>query len=506
MQSNKKNRVNLVLSFLVLMVSIIIHVLHRIFNISEFWGHHSAEQLTVITNIFLVIPIVLFTVTILLYKKKSDHPLIPLFNTLTITFSSMSMIAGGEGMVEYHFSIFMVVAMIGYYEKINLILIMTVLFAVQHIGGYFFFGEYVFGTNDYPFSMLLVHALFLIGTSGAIIWQVRHKRKLIGDLGEKEQKQLKLSGIVDSLSLTSEKVIDVSSQLKEMNQSNQAIFKESVSYIQQISNGALNQKKQVEDNSKFIQEMTQDMQQIAKTSSKVSDITKMTEQKAEDGNNMIQKTVGQMDNINQTVKTTSETVRLLNDRSKEINGIVSLITDISSQTNLLALNAAIEAARAGEHGQGFAVVADEVRKLSEQTVDSASQIANLVQSIQQETDTSVASMNQVISEVEHGQEIVRETGKIFGNIHSSIGNVAEQIKQIFQASEEVSYVAQEAHKSIQKVTTIVDETSDYAQKAVLTNEEQLKSNAYLTELISTLNEITTKLEELMEETSVVDDH
>ncbi|QGH34504.1 hypothetical protein GI584_10900 [Gracilibacillus salitolerans] len=291
MQTINKNRIILMLSFIVLIASIIVHVLHRFFYLSEYWGHHGADQLTLITNSFLFIPIIFFVVSMILYKKKSDHRLVPLFNTLTITFSSMSMVAGGEGMVEYHFSIFMVVAMIGYYEKINLILIMTVLFAIQHIAGYFFLGEYVFGTNIYPFTMIVVHALFLIGTSGAIIWQVTHKRRLIGDLGEKEQKQLKLSGVVENLSQTSEKVINVSSQLKEINQSNQAIFGESVSYIQQIANGALTQKQQVEENSRSIQAMTTDIQHIAESSSEVSDITQKTEQNADDGNKMIQKTV-----------------------------------------------------------------------------------------------------------------------------------------------------------------------------------------------------------------------
>jgi methyl-accepting chemotaxis protein len=67
----------------------------------------------------------------------------------TLTFSSMSIITGRNGMVEYHFSIFMVAAMLAYYENITLIIVMTTLFAVQHVSGVFFIPQLVFGTDSY---------------------------------------------------------------------------------------------------------------------------------------------------------------------------------------------------------------------------------------------------------------------------------------------------------------------------------------------------------------------
>lgn len=50
--------------------------------------------------------------------------------------------------------------------------------------------------------------------------------------------------------------------------------------------------------------------------------------------------------------------------------------------NFLGLNAAIEAARAGEAGRGFGVVAEEIRKLSDQSKDTANQIALFIKDIQ----------------------------------------------------------------------------------------------------------------------------
>lgn len=497
-----KNRIILILSAIVLLTSCVVYFLHQSFHISEYFGYHHAEQLNLLKVIILFIPILCFIVTVLLYRIKKGHPLIPLWNTLTLTFSSIAMIAGGDGMIEYHFSIFMVVAILGYYENIQLILIMAGLFAVQHIAGYFFFSEYVFGSmgEKYPFSMVFVHAFFLIGTSGAIIWQIIQKKKLLNELDEKEQNQQVLNGIIEKLSVTSKKLTDSSSELQNNYEQNRSAIKEIVSHIQEVSSGANIQKRQTVESSEAIEEITFGIQRIVETSLDVSEVSVRTAQEADRGNAMIQKTVKQINSISETVNTSSKTLQLLNNRSKEIGEIVGLITDIASQTNLLALNAAIEAARAGEHGKGFAVVADEVRKLAEQSAGSASRITALIQAIQIETNTSVKSMNSVIDEVKVGLEIVQQTGEIFERILTSIGSVSDQTKQISSAAEEVSAGAEQTSASIQEMTTFAEGVTVNAQNVAENSHRQLDSAEFLSALISTLNGITLELQDLIQDT------
>ena len=130
-----------------------------------------------------------------------------------------------------------------------------------------------------------------------------------------------------------------------------------------------------------------------------------------------------MNSIALTVQQTGEIVSKLGERSKEIGNIVEIISSISGQTNLLALNAAIEAARAGEHGRGFAVVAEEVRKLAEESQNASQQIAELIRSIQEETNRAVASMEDGRREAEKGKENVAATGETFSTILGMVEDV-----------------------------------------------------------------------------------
>ncbi|NOU93240.1 hypothetical protein GC093_08410 [Paenibacillus sp. LMG 31456] len=206
---DKKNRLMLWLSAAAVLLNVIIFIVTRTFDpFRHTMGiHGSGFEMNILMlwaqNGLFLLPIVSLGLAVYWFLNK-EHVYLPWLNTLTLTFSSFSIISGSGGNVEFHFSIFMVIAAAAYYENTRLIAMMTVLFAIQHVMGFFFFPQLIFGTDTYPFLMVGIHAVFLVITSIATIWQIRSKRSITSQLEDenrsKEDKIMALLEHVQSLS------------------------------------------------------------------------------------------------------------------------------------------------------------------------------------------------------------------------------------------------------------------------------------------------------------------
>ncbi|WLR54493.1 methyl-accepting chemotaxis protein [Mesobacillus subterraneus] len=398
-----KNRIMTYLSAGVVALSVIVYVLHRFFHLFEDYllaNGLSTSNEGILELVLLIIPAFSMVAALTFLLRGVYHEYLPLLNTITLTFASISLIASGNGMVEYHFSIFMVIAMIAYYESIKMILVSTVLFAVQHLVGYFTVPEIICGTDQYPFGVLIVHAIFLIFTSGATILQISMKKKYIQQVEvEREEKRLQFKHLLSNLQNTSDKIMDTTSHLVGNILKTSTSSKEIASAMQQIASGTDLQSSSTKESSTAMNEMAVGIQRIAESSGIVSQRSQESVDEAKKGADSILKTRKQMESVDVSVKDLALTIDSMGMKSNEIDRIVQVITQITEQTNLLALNASIEAARAGEHGRGFAVVAEEVRKLAEQSKGSAADITRIVQEIQQVTSAAKHSIDKGIMEV-----------------------------------------------------------------------------------------------------------
>jgi methyl-accepting chemotaxis protein len=130
---------------------------------------------------------------------------------------------------------------------------------------------------------------------------------------------------------------------------------------------------------------------------------------------------------------------------------------LPARTNLLALNAAIEAARAGEQGRGFAVVAGEVRRLAESTAQATSEIAQMIQGIQERTRIAVAGMQSGTQTVQLGAATTLRAGEALTRIIDMAERVDRMIAQIAIATSQQAAAADESSASVGQMHALSDE-------------------------------------------------
>ena len=202
--------------------------------------------------------------------------------------------------------------------------------------------------------------------------------------------------------------------------------------------------------------------------------------------------------MNASVETTNRVVKSVRGSSQAISDLERVISkigtvtmtikEIAEQTNLLALNAAIEAARAGDEGRGFAVVADEVRKLAERTAVATSEIAGMIQQVQDSASGAVDGMASAASQVGRGVEQANGASATMGEIYNdlaaasdSVGVIAEVLHQqreatnvlsgnvelIARMAEENSAATRESASSAQRLEELAGSLRDMASRFVV---------------------------------------
>ncbi|MBB3302213.1 methyl-accepting chemotaxis protein [Rhizobium sp. BK077] len=221
--------------------------------------------------------------------------------------------------------------------------------------------------------------------------------------------------------------------------------------------------KRTEQQAASVEETSAALNEIVTVAINGSQLAADVSQAAQRANEQIQKSgevvVQAVDAMNQIEKS-----------SLKISTIADMIEGIAFQTNLLALNAGVEAARAGESGKGFAVVAHEVRELAQKAGSSVLEIRNLV---------SESRRNVV-----HGAELVKAAQERLNEIMGSVSSIAMNIDSIAEGANAQNASIQETNAAvglIDKITQqngIMVEATNHIVKSVAVEAEDLRKLLY----------------------------
>ncbi len=223
---------------------------------------------------------------------------------------------------------------------------------------------------------------------------------------------------------------------------------------EEIASGTTSQAAAAMEINELFKELSSAIHSVAQNTEQAAGLSDRTVEIAQQGSQVIQSSRASMTAVNSQMSR-------LEDDSQKIGEIIEVIEDIADQTNLLALNAAIEAARAGEQGRGFAVVADEVRKLAERSGEATKQIAGIIKGMQENTRSSVKSVQQ-------SAELSEQTGESFQQIMAMINQAGSKVSEIAAASEEQAAQASNVLSSVESISAASEEAAASSEETAAT--------------------------------------
>ncbi|CAK1893824.1 methyl-accepting chemotaxis protein [Vibrio crassostreae] len=216
--------------------------------------------------------------------------------------------------------------------------------------------------------------------------------------------------------------------------------------------------------SSAVDQLASSTSEIASSANHASQVANQATENVAMGLKEVDKTLYEIGSADESMQVSSQKVTDLHKESMNIGAILEVIKGVSEQTNLLALNAAIEAARAGEQGRGFAVVADEVRTLAKRTQDSASQIDELITSLQRGAKDALESIKESHSTVSDASTQAQQASQ---NLHV----INQHIQDLNQANSQIAVSVDEQDR----LTKSLGENAQGANTIAQSNQESVSS-------------------------------
>ncbi len=286
--------------------------------------------------------------------------------------------------------------------------------------------------------------------------------------------------LADAINQLAEDTTEVLMQVREVATSVENVSQEVNRHALSVNDLAQIEQAEAEETAARLETILQRLDNIAAAAQQANQVADNTSATTRNAQATVSRSVETMTGIRSTVQETGKRLKRLGERSQEISQITDVINNLSERTTVLALNASMQATAAGEAGRGFSMIAEEIQRLAENSRDSTNQISTLIRNIQQEANTTIATMEQTIEKVVNGAGLAEEasrqmqatldtTNQLVTSVEQIANASAEQVsisKDLQNRAERILEATQSTGKELQSLTDLTRNMVEYGQRLV----------------------------------------
>lgn len=279
---------------------------------------------------------------------------------------------------------------------------------------------------------------------------------------------LEISTIADLFNAIIDSLQEIALEVKQSTGQVSSSLQDNEAAIRLLSEQAIKEAEETRNTLSSVEAMSQSIQEVASNAGQAANIADDTYSTVRESSSAMAQTVNSIASLRHTVGETAKKMKRLGESSQKISQVVSLIEEIALKTNLLAINASVEASRAGEQGQGFSVVAEQVGMLAEQSAAATKEIAQIVASIQIETQ-------EVTQAMEAGTEQVVDTTRSIESTKESLGLVLQKSQEINQLMRSISQATVSQANASQTIAGLMQQMTQMSEQSSLSSKKVAQS-------------------------------
>lgn len=423
----------------------------------------------------------------LLYKMLGDHGLSRISYGVGFMFFAALFIHETGGMLEMHFAIFVLLAVLIAFRDYQVIIAAASTIAVHHL--LFMYlqmqsaGVYLVPEESLSLGIILLHALFVVVEAAVLVIISRQslREALVGqalfDATEAlvtDDGKIVLTGrcadiksrVIDSFNAVLATLQHTISTIEEASNNLKQEAQQLLASGNELSGSMVNKLTEVDRIAAATEQMSLSIREVTELSGQVLQAATQAEQAALAGKQAVGQTISSVSALASQLAETGDKVNDVAKATADIRKVLDVIQAIAEQTNLLALNAAIEAARAGEQGRGFAVVADEVRTLASRTRGSTDEIKSMIEQLVSNSSQSVEVVGRSVTQLQHTRQHAEQSGAMLEQILHHAQQVAASADVMTGALRQQSTASAEVAEGAQHISSMTAEQNSLGQQVV----------------------------------------